>query len=166
MVRIDDVSKTGATTKSQASRVKENESGDFDVKFPKATVNDLKEFEEKSKIGDEKPTKASLKKMGFEEQPLRDMNGGVYYKNKDGDVIRIGGWDGQMLTGPNGSSCVAFTSADGKTKQEVVFDPYGEPLKGVLEITDDMGHVDSYSYKYDLDGNKSISRMIALGLED
>jgi hypothetical protein len=68
-----------------------------------------------------------------------------------------------MLTGPEGSSYVTFFSADGKTTQEVVFDPYGEPLKGGLEITDDYGYVESYSYEYDLDGNKSIRRMIAVG---
>jgi hypothetical protein len=167
MVRIDDVSKTGAITKSQVSSTKKNKFGDCDVKFPKATVNDLKELESKSKIGDEKPTTASLKKMGFEKQPTVDANSGVRYTNKSGDTIRISNYyDGQKLVGPEGSSYVTFTSADGKTTQEVVFDPYGEPLYGLLEITDDMGHIDSYSYEYDLNGNKSLYRTIAIGLED
>jgi hypothetical protein len=131
--------------------------GEINVDIQKAHKDVAKrDLEAKSKIGDEKPTKASLKKMGFEEQPMMDMNGGVYYKNKDGDVIRIAGWDGQMLTGPEGSSCVTFISADGKTKQEVVFDPSGEPIKGQLNITCDDETIDAYSYEYDLNGNKSV----------
>jgi hypothetical protein len=132
--------------------------------FPKSgTQNngsdaDLKLLNEKSKIGDVIPTKASLKANGFEKSEFMDMSGGIYYENKNGDSIRIKVGNGFGDDLPIGFTCVSFTSANQKTKQEVVFDSSGEPVKGTLSIEDNKGNIELFKYEYDINGNKSVSR--------
>jgi len=130
------------------------------IKFPK-TKHDrqLLDILDKSKLDDRVPNKASLKKMGFEGSStgIMDMNGGEYYSNKNGDSIRVAGWHGSMIMGPQGSTCVAYKSADGKYNHEICYDPEGNPMKGVLITENEDGSIEKFEYEYDLDGNKKVT---------
>lgn len=119
---------------------------------------DLERNLAKSPLDERIPNKAALKKMGFEDNNgVMDMNGGRYYNKPGVGTIRIAGWHGDQLMGGEGSSCVAFTSADGKLKNEIVYDPDGNPMKGILTVENEDGSIETYKFEYDIDGNKKVT---------
>ncbi|MBP3821543.1 hypothetical protein J6G99_07870 [bacterium] len=139
-------------------------SGDYDpksngvpaLKFPKTSSQ--KTFEQdiqNAKLDDRIPNKVVLNKMGYK-QSYYDKNGGVTYQNNEGETIRICGFEGAFATGLEGSTSVQYSSKDGKTKQTVIYDPAGNPLKGYLSVKHDDGSIVKYQYEYDMDGNKQV----------
>ena len=111
----------------------------------------------KTPVNEQMPNKASLKRAGFSESPAIDMNGGQYYVNDKVGTIRIASWHGESFLGQKGSSCLSFTSADGKLQNEIVYDPDGNPLKGKLTIVNKDGSFETFEFEYDIDGNKNIT---------
>ncbi len=120
---------------------------------------DLEKKLAKSPLDERIPNKATLKKMGFqsENSDIIDMNGGTYYGNGKGATIRIAGWHGQKISGPENSTCVYYKSEDNKTEHEVVYDPEGNPMKGILTVKNEDGSIETFEFEYDLDGNKKIT---------
>lgn len=120
---------------------------------------DLEKNLANSPLDDRIPNKATLKKMGFESDNsgVIDMNGGKYYGNGKGATIRIAGFHGQKIMGPQGSTCVYYKSEDNKTEHEVVYDPEGNPMKGVLTVKNEDGSIETFEFEYDLDGNKKVT---------
>lgn len=109
---------------------------------------------EQSKLDDRIPTKASLNKLGFEQSKLMDTNGGQYYTNKNGDQIRISNFDHTDSIGDvEGGTFVDYKSKDGKIHNSISYDKFGNPVKGMLKVTNTDGTVTSYQFKYDDEGN-------------
>lgn len=123
----------------------------------KAIEKDLEKKLANSPLDDRVPNKATLKKMGFTAGGAMDMNGGKYYGNGKGATIRIAGWHGQKLMGPSDSTAVYYRSEDNKTEHEVIYDPEGNPMKGVLTVRNDDGSIETFEFEYDLDGNKKVT---------
>ena len=110
-----------------------------------------------SPLNEQMQNNVSLKKLGFMSGEYVDMNGGKHYTNNKGDHILIAGWNGDKITGPKGSKCVSYTSADKKIQHEVVYDPDGNPLKGILIKENDDGSKEQFKFEYDINGEKTIT---------
>jgi|InofroStandDraft_1065614.scaffolds.fasta_scaffold00063_113 hypothetical protein len=134
--------------------------------LPMKTGNDDKELNKKlnnalakTPVDEQMPNKASLKRAGFkaDESGVIDMNGGQYYIKPGVGTIRIAGWHGNELMGSEGSSSVSFTSSDGKLKNEILYDPDGNPMKGILTVENEDGFIETYKFEYDIEGNKKVT---------
>lgn len=108
---------------------------------------------EQSKLDDRIPNRASLAKQGFEKESIIDMNGGNYYKNSNGDTIRVSK-DG-VLAGKR-APLVEYKSADGRINHSIVYDQDGNPFSGEMKVKQNDGSVVTYNYEYDIEGNKKL----------
>lgn len=157
---ITNVSALQGISLSNSSGTLKTTSNGQSINFPKGDGVLEKNLEKAlmdSALDDRIPNKSSLNKMGFKTSGMKDMNGGTWYKNENGDNIRIAGFHGDMISGPEDSTTVMFRSADGNFKHEVVYDPEGNPLKGVLVVENEDGSMEQYNYDYDIDGNKHVT---------
>lgn len=83
-----------------------------------------------------------------------DKNAGRTYTNDKGDKIRISKFEAQNIS--KGGTAVQYSSADGKSSSETIYDKDGKPVQGELTQTQDDGTTVSYKYKYDANGNKVV----------